>query len=165
MLVGSASSDKEIQELKKGKQKKSRKDPLGKMNVSFSRRFKKAELPPKFKISADKYSVTEDPPSPLDSFIKQMEVKNATREAMFRMFPTTLSDYVKRGSESCPQATWITSPNYFIIFAHSFRGSNRARRIQFFYSITFKSARRRSGTYTVPFLRQASTGNLPRGLQ
>ena len=65
---------KELEELRKGKHKSTRKNPLGEMNAPFSRRIREAELPPKFKMPIDKYSGSEDPVSHMESFIHQMEV-------------------------------------------------------------------------------------------
>ncbi|KAK0608169.1 hypothetical protein LWI29_026659 [Acer saccharum] len=56
-----ANMAKELEELKKGKHRGTRKNPLGEMNASFSRRIREAELPPKFKMPAEKYSGLEDP--------------------------------------------------------------------------------------------------------
>ena len=47
---------KELEELKKGKQRGTQKNPLGEMNAPFSRRIREAELPPKFKMPTEKYS-------------------------------------------------------------------------------------------------------------
>ena len=46
---------KELEELKKKKHQGTRKNPLGEMNAPFSRRIREAELPPKFKMPAEKY--------------------------------------------------------------------------------------------------------------
>ena len=50
---------------------------------------------PKFKMPAEKYSGSEDPVSHLESFVQQMEIQNASRSAMCKMFPTTLTDCAK----------------------------------------------------------------------
>ena len=65
------------------------------MNAHFSRRIRQAELPPKFKMPSEKYSGSEDPVSHMESFVHQMEVQNATRSMMCRMFPSTLTDCAK----------------------------------------------------------------------
>ena len=83
---------KELEELRKGKQRGTRKNPSGEMNAPFSRRIREAELPPKFKMPAEKYFGSEDPVSHMESFVHHMEVQNATRSAMCRMFPSTLND-------------------------------------------------------------------------
>ena len=65
------------------------------MNAPFSRRIKEAELPPKFKMPTEKYFGSEDLVSHLESFVQQMEIQNASRSAMCRMFSTTLIDCAK----------------------------------------------------------------------
>ena len=60
---------KELEELKKGKHQKTRKNPLGEMNAPFSRRIREAELPPKFRMPIEKYFGIEDPVSHLESFV------------------------------------------------------------------------------------------------
>ena len=42
-----------------------------------------------------KYSRSEDPVSHIESFIHQVEIQNATRSEMRKMFPSTLTDYAK----------------------------------------------------------------------
>ena len=69
---------KELEELKKGKHQGTRKNPLGEMNAPFSRRIREADLPPKFKMPAEKYAGSEDPVSHLESFVQQMEIQNAS---------------------------------------------------------------------------------------
>ena len=96
---------KELEELKKGKHQTIWKNPLREMNAPFSRRIREAELPPKFRISAEKYSGTEDPVSHLESFVHQMEVQNATRSTMYRMFPSTLTDCAKTWFRKLPSGS------------------------------------------------------------
>ena len=86
---------KELEQLKKGKHQGIQKNPLGEMNAPFSKRVREAGLPPKFRMPSEKYSGTEDPVSYLESFVHQMEVQSATRLAMCRMFPSTLTDCAK----------------------------------------------------------------------
>ena len=93
---------KELEELKKGKHRGTRKNPLGEMNAPFSRRIREAELPPKFKMPTEKYSGSEDPVSHMESFVHQMEIQNATRSAMCRMFPSTLTDCAKTWFRKLP---------------------------------------------------------------
>ena len=60
---------KELEKLRKGKYKGTWKNPLGEMYEPFSRRVQDAELPSKFKMPYEKYSVSEDPISHLESFM------------------------------------------------------------------------------------------------
>ena len=71
------------------------KDPLGEMNAPLSRAVWHAALPPKVKMPEKVYSGVEDPLSLLESFVQHMEVQNATRKAMCRMFPCTHNDFAK----------------------------------------------------------------------
>ncbi|KAK4856422.1 hypothetical protein QYF36_017305 [Acer negundo] len=64
---------KELEELKKGKHKGIRKNLLDEMNAPFSKRIRDAGLLPKFRMSSEKYSGTEDPISHLESFVHQMK--------------------------------------------------------------------------------------------
>ena len=59
----------ELEDLKKGKHQTTWKNPLGEINAPFSRRIKEAELTPKFRMPAEKYSRTEDHVSHLESFV------------------------------------------------------------------------------------------------
>ena len=60
---------KELEPLKKGKHQGIQKNPLGEMNAPFSKRVREAGLPPKFRMTSEKYSGTEDPVSHLESFV------------------------------------------------------------------------------------------------
>ncbi|KAK0587099.1 hypothetical protein LWI29_017289 [Acer saccharum] len=93
---------KELEELRKGKHQCTWKNPLGEMNAPFSRRIREVELTPKFKMPTEKYSGSKDPVSHMESFVHQMEVQNATRSAMCRMFPSTLTDYAKTWFRKLP---------------------------------------------------------------
>ncbi|KAI9191692.1 hypothetical protein LWI28_012027 [Acer negundo] len=95
---------KELEELKKGKHQGIRKNPLGEINAPFSKRIREAGLPPKFRMPSEKYSRTEDLISHLESFVHQMEVQNATRSTMCRMFPSTLTDCAKTWFRKLPPA-------------------------------------------------------------
>ena len=96
---------KELEELRKGKNQGTLKNPLGKMNAHLSKSIREAELPPKFKMPAEKYSGSEDPVSHLDSFVHQMEIQNATQSAMCRMFPSTLTDCAKTWFRKLPSGS------------------------------------------------------------
>ena len=87
---------KELEELRKGNHRGTRKNPLREMNASFSRRIREAELPPKFKMPTEKYSGSEDPVSHIERFVHQMEIQNSTRSTMCRIFPSTLTDLVQK---------------------------------------------------------------------
>ena len=93
---------KELEQLKKGKHQGVQKNPLGEMNTPFSKRVREVELPPKFRMPSEKYSGTEDLVSHLESFIHQMEVQSVTRLAMYRMFPSTLTDCTKTWFRKLP---------------------------------------------------------------
>ena len=75
------------------------------MNAPFFRRIRDAELPPKFRMPAKKYSGTEDPISHLEKFVYQMEVQNATRSTMCKMFPSTLTDCAKTWFRKLPSGS------------------------------------------------------------
>ena len=96
---------KELEELKKGKRQGTQKNPLGEMNAPLSRRIREANLPPKFKMPAEKYSGSEDPVSHLESFVQQMEIQNASQSVMCRMFPTTLTDCAKAWFRKLPSGS------------------------------------------------------------
>ncbi|KAI9182217.1 hypothetical protein LWI28_023195 [Acer negundo] len=72
------------------------------MNAPFSKRIREAALPPKFRLPSEKYSETEDPISHLERFVHQMEVQNATRSALCRMFPSILTDCAKTWLRKLP---------------------------------------------------------------
>ena len=63
---------KELEELRKGKHRGTRKNPLGEMNAPFSKRIREAELLLKFKMPAEKYSGSKDPVSLIESFLHHM---------------------------------------------------------------------------------------------
>ena len=92
------------------------------MNAPFSRRFREAELPPKFKMPAEKYSGSEDLVSHLESFIQQMEIQNASRSAMCRMFPTTLTDCAKTWFKKLPSCSVDSFTKLTMAFCAQFQG-------------------------------------------
>ncbi|KAI9198230.1 hypothetical protein LWI28_012092 [Acer negundo] len=102
---------KELEELKKVKHQEIRRNPLGEMNVPFSKRIRDAGLPPKFRMPSKKYSRTEDPISHLERFVHRMEVQNATGLAMCRMFPSTLTDYSQTWFRKLPLETYQEAYN------------------------------------------------------
>ena len=113
---------KERTELKKRKHQGTRKNPLREMNAPFSKRVKEAELPPKFKMPAEKYSGSEDPVSHLESFVHQMEIQNATRSAMCKMFPSTLTDCAKTWFRKLPAGSVDSFTKLTMAFYAQFQG-------------------------------------------
>ena len=59
----------ELEKLRKGKHRGSRKNPMGEINAPFSRRIREVELPPKFKMLVEKYPGSKNPVSHMESFV------------------------------------------------------------------------------------------------
>ncbi|KAK0580101.1 hypothetical protein LWI29_036380 [Acer saccharum] len=113
---------KELKELKKGKHRGTRKNPLREMNAPFSRRIREAELPLKFKMPTEKYSGSEDPMSHMESFVHQVEIQNATRLAMCRMFPSTMTDCAKTWFRKLPPGSVDSFTKLTTDFCAQFQG-------------------------------------------
>ncbi|KAK4857069.1 hypothetical protein QYF36_024221 [Acer negundo] len=113
---------KEYEELKKGKHQGIWKNPLGNMNALFSKRIREAGFPPKFWKPSKRYSRTEDPISHLESFVHRMEVQNATRSAICKMFPSTLIDTAKTWFRKLPPGSVDSFSKLTTAFCAQFQG-------------------------------------------
>ena len=92
------------------------------MNALLSREVRYATLPPKFKMPEKVYSGVEDPLSHLESFVQQMEVQNASRKAMYRMFPCTLTDFTKTWFKKLPAGSVSSFTKLSKDFCAQFQG-------------------------------------------
>ena len=90
--------------------------------MPFSRRIREAELPSKFKIPTEKYSRSEDLVSHMESFVHQMEIQNATRSAMCRMFPSTLINCAKTWFRKLPPGSVDSFTKLTTDFCAQFQG-------------------------------------------
>ena len=88
--------------VKEGKTSRNPEEPLGRDERTFLQKSQGGRVTPQFRMPSEKYSGTEDPVSHLESFVHQMEVQSATRLAMCRMFPSTLTDCAKTWFRKLP---------------------------------------------------------------
>src|SRR5579862_8279370 len=73
-------------------------------------------------MPAEKYSRLEDPVSHLESFVQQMEIQNASRSAICKMFPTTLTDCAKTWFRKLPPGSVDSFTKLTMAFCARFQG-------------------------------------------